>query len=82
MDSGAEDRRPVTKADRKRQKDKERKKAGKHQKKRLHVLQNPAKLDFRGWESKEEPWSLATTEDYIEWCHISKLFPVERHQVH
>jgi hypothetical protein len=82
MDVGTQETRPIMKGEKKRQKDKERKRPGKCQKKRLHVLQNPAKLAFRGWESEAEPWSLATTEVYIEWCHISKLFPLARHQVH
>ena len=73
---------PVTKADRKRLKDSLRKRGGKKMKKRLHVLNNPLKLAFRGWEDEPEPWKYSTCEEYIEWCHISKLFPHERHRMH
>ena len=51
-------------------------------KKRLHVLNNPAKLAFRGWENEPEPWKYSTCEEYIEWCHITKQFPHERHRYH
>jgi len=73
---------PVTKADRKRLKDSIRKRGGKKMKKRLHVLNNPLKLAFRGWEDEPKPWKYSTCEEYIEWCHISKLFPHERHRMH
>ena len=73
---------PLSKADRKRERDQTRKRGGKKMKKRLHVLNNPAKLAFRGWEQEPEPWKYSTCEDYIEWCHISKQFPLERHRFH
>lgn len=79
-DGAAEDR--LTGAERKRLKDKNRKRHGKKQKKRLHVLNNPNKLAFRGWEVEPEPWKYSTCEEYLEWCHISKLFPLERHRHH
>jgi hypothetical protein len=50
------------------------------QRKRLHVLNNPSKLAFRGWEDVPEPWTYADCEEYIEWCHIDKKFPPERHR--
>lgn len=62
--------------------DKNRKRAGKMQKKRIHVLQNPAKIAFRGWEAIPEPWSYNDCVNYIEWCHISKVFPLNRHNNH
>jgi len=61
---------------------KERQRLVKKHRKRLHVLRNPSKLAFRGWEDEEEPWSLDTCKEYIEWCHIDKVFPEERHNVH
>ena len=73
---------PLTGADRKRLKDLTRKRGGKRMKKRLHVLNNPAKLAFRGWENEPEPWKYSTCEEYIEWCHITKQFPHERHRYH
>jgi hypothetical protein len=50
------------------------------QRKRLHVLRNPSKLAFRGWEEVLEPWTYADCEEYIEWCHIDKKFPLEWHR--
>jgi hypothetical protein len=44
------------------------------------VLRNPSKLAFRGWEVVPEPWTYADCEEYIEWCHIDKTFPPERHR--
>ena len=79
-DGAAQDR--LTGAEQKRLKDKNRKRHGKKQKKRLHVLNNPNKLAFRGWEVEPEPWKYSTCEEYLEWCHISKLFPLERHRHH
>ncbi len=73
---------PLTGTDRKRLKDLTRKRGGKMMKKRLHVLNNPAKLAFRGWEDEPEPWKYSTCEEYIEWCHITKQFPHERHRYH
>lgn len=72
---------PMTSAERKREKDKNRARHGKLQKKRMHVFNNPAKIAFRGWEDEPSPWSLITCEDYIEWCHLSKLFAPHRHLI-
>jgi len=48
----------------------------------LHVLRNPTKLAFKGWEEVLEPWSFEDCVNYIEWCHIDKVFPKERHNHH
>jgi hypothetical protein len=65
---------------RKIERDKTRARRGNVQRKRLHVLRNPSKLAFRGWEEVPEPWTYADCEEYIEWCHIDKKFPLERHR--
>jgi hypothetical protein len=65
---------------RKIERDKTRARRGNVQRKRLHVLRNPLKLAFRGWEEVPEPWTYADCEEYIEWCHIDKKFPPERHR--
>jgi hypothetical protein len=44
------------------------------------VLNNPSKLVFRGWEEVPEPWTYVDCEEYIEWCHIDKKYPPERHK--
>jgi hypothetical protein len=51
---------------------------GNVQQKKLHVLNNPLKLAFRGWKEVPEPWTYADCEEYIEWCHIDKKFSSER----
>jgi hypothetical protein len=50
------------------------------QRKRLHVLSNPSKLVFRGWEEVPKTWAYADCKEYIEWCHIDKKFPPEQHR--
>lgn len=67
---------------RKEENDKKRKRKGAPQRKRLHVLQNPNKLAFRGWEDEPDMWTMATCESFIEWCHIDKKFPLSRHHFH
>jgi hypothetical protein len=62
------------------EKDKTRVWRGNVQRKKLHVLNNPSKLAFRRWEEVLEPWTYANCEEYIEWCHIDKKFPPERHR--
>lgn len=64
---------------RKREKDAGRIRRGTIHRKRIHVLQNPTKLAFRGWENAPEPWAYSTCERFIEWCHIGKKFPLHRH---
>jgi hypothetical protein len=85
MESGSEPETeqhpPMTTAERKREKDKNRPRHGKLQKKRMHVFNNPRKVAFEGWEDEPSPWSLITCEDYIEWCHLSKLFAPHRHLI-
>jgi hypothetical protein len=62
------------------ERDKTRVRRGNVQQKRLYVLNNPLKLVFRGWEEVPKPWTYADCEEYIEWCHIDKKFPLERHR--
>lgn len=59
---------------RKEIRDKERKRAGAKQKKRIHVYQNPLKLAKRGWEQWNGTWTFDMASYYVEWCHISKVF--------
>jgi hypothetical protein len=40
------------------------------------------KLVFRGWKDVPEPWTLANCCEYIEWYHIGKVFPEDRHNKH
>jgi hypothetical protein len=65
---------------RKIEKDKIRMRRGNIQQKRLHVLNNPSKLAFKGWKEVPKPWTYADCEEYIERCHIDKKFPPERHR--
>jgi hypothetical protein len=65
---------------RKIERDKTRVKRGNVQRKRLHVLRNPLKLAFKGWEEVPEPWTYADCKEYIERCHIDKKFAPERHR--
>jgi hypothetical protein len=67
---------------RKEEADKHRERWGAFQRKRLHVLRNPEKLVFRGWKDVPEPWTLANCCEYIEWYHIGKVFPEDRHNKH
>ena len=60
-------------------KDKTRKQRGNTHRKRWHVLKSSDHLAFKGWNEEEEPWTMQICEDYIEWCHIGKLFPTWRH---
>lgn len=72
----------MTAEERKREKDKYRRRNGVEQKKRVYVLLDPTAHAFAGWENKAEPWSLTTCEEYIDWAHISKNFPLVRHKIH
>jgi hypothetical protein len=67
---------------RKEEADKHRERRGAIQRKRLHVLRNPEKLAFKGWKDVLEPWTFADCCEYIEWCHIGKVFPKDRHNKH
>jgi hypothetical protein len=80
MDSNHHNRRAAKIA--KKEQDKGRRRHGKKQKKRLHILFDPEIKAFQGWEAVVEPWSLATCERFIEWCHIGKAFPPSRHAIH
>jgi hypothetical protein len=39
-------------------------------------------LAFGGWKDVPKPWTLANCCEYIEWCHIGKVFPEDRHNKH
>jgi hypothetical protein len=80
MDPDHEDRRAAKSA--KKEQDKGRRRPGKVYKKLLHILFDPDIKAFQGWEAMVEPWSLATCEKFIEWCHIGKVFPPSRHEIH
>jgi hypothetical protein len=67
---------------RKEESDKHRERRGAFQRKRLHVLRFPEKLAFRGWKDVPEPWTFADCCEYIEWCHIGKVFPEDHHNKH
>jgi hypothetical protein len=62
--------------------DRTRERRGAIPQKRLHVLRNLEKLAFRGWKDVPEPWTFADCCEYIEWCHIGKVFPKEFHNKH
>jgi hypothetical protein len=79
MDPDHEDRRAKIA---KKEQDKGRRRPRKVHKKRLHILFDPDIKAFQGWEAVVEPWSLATCEKYIEWCHIGKAFPPLCHAIH
>lgn len=81
MDSHLHKRR-VPKVARRELHDKGRRRHGKKQKKRLHILFDPEIKAFQGWETVDEPWSLTTCERFIEWCHIGKAFRTSRHSIH
>jgi hypothetical protein len=51
------------------EKDKTRVQRGNVQRKRLHVLNNPSMLAFRGWEEVPKPWTYADCEEYIPERH-------------
>lgn len=60
----------------------DRPRAGKKHKKRVPLLIHPKIKAFKGWRSEPEPWSYGTVKKYVDWCHISKLFPLYRHGKH
>src|SRR5579875_4191450 len=62
--------------------DRNRPRPGEKHRKRLHVLRNPNKLAFAGWREKPDPWTMEDTIEFIEWCHIDRLFPEHRHNHH
>jgi hypothetical protein len=62
--------------------DKGRKRSGKIHKKRVAILIHPKIKAFKGWRNEPEPWSYKTVCKYVDWCHISKLFPLCRHKEH
>lgn len=69
-------------AERKKIKDKGRRRPGHRHKKRLHILYDDKQKAFNGWEDVQNTWTYQMCENYIEWCHISKLFSFSRHTPH
>jgi hypothetical protein len=67
---------------RKEEADKHKERRGTIQRKRLYVLRNLEKLAFRGWKDVPKPWTFVDCCEYIEWCHIGKVFPEDRHNKH
>ncbi len=51
-------------------------------KKRLHILIDPNAKAFSNWENVQGVWTFADCEKYIDWCHIGKAFPLQRHSKH
>ncbi len=51
-------------------------------KKRLHLLIDPSAKAFPNWENVRGMWTFADCEKYIDWCHIGKAFPLQRHSRH
>jgi len=35
-----------------------------------------------GWWSVTNPWMHYVTSQYVDWCHIHKFWPVQRHDIH
>jgi len=66
----------------KAERDRIRQRPGNKHRKRLHVLQTPKKLAFRGWNEVLDPWSFKTCTNYIEWCYIDKAFSKEWYNYH
>ena len=64
------------------QRDRMRDQRGKPCRKCLKVLDNPQKLAFRGWTDVPEPWTFEHCKQYIEWCHIEKVFKRDRYLTH
>lgn len=52
------------------------------QRKRLYVFQNLEKLAFNRWNHVPEPWTFGDYREFIEWCHIGKVFPKDHHNKH
>jgi hypothetical protein len=72
----------VTAAERKTQRDTSRKRKGKKVKRNHQILLDPTQLAFPGWETVDGVWDQKTVKMYISWCHIDKLFPLRRHELH
>ena len=64
------------------QRNRTRDRRGKPCRKRLKVLDNPHKLAFRGWTDVPEPWTFEHCKQYIEWCHVGKVFKRDRYLAH
>lgn len=61
---------------------KRKKSHGGSQKIRRYELFDPTVKAFVGWEEAPMPWTQSTCKRFIEWCHIDKVFPNWRHEVH
>ena len=64
------------------QRDRTRDRRRKLCRKRLKVLDNPHKVAFRGWTDVPEPWTFEQCKQYIEWCHVGKVFKRDRYLAH
>jgi hypothetical protein len=53
-----------------------KRRTGRIAKKRLHIFMDHSKLTFNGWEDVAEPWNFQNCEAFIDWCHISRGFPL------
>jgi hypothetical protein len=63
--------------------DKKRKKrSGRIAKKKLHIFMDQTKLAFNGWEDVAKPWNFQNCEAFIDWCHISRGFPLKCYKNH
>lgn len=49
---------------------------------RLEILRDDNILAEDGWRSEIQPWTYCVCSKYIEWCHIDKHWPEERHKKH
>jgi hypothetical protein len=61
---------------------KRKKRTGRIAKKRLHIFMGHNKLAFNGWEDVAEPWNFQNCEAFIDWCHISRGFLLQRYKNH
>ena len=55
-------------------KDRGQERRGQLCRKRMKVLNNAEKLASRGWKDVPEPWTYEKCKQYIEWCHVGKVF--------
>jgi hypothetical protein len=55
---------------------------GKRHELRYEVLRDNELIAEIGWRNEIQPWSYRTCTKYIDWCHIDKHFPEEKHETH
>ena len=51
-------------------------------KKRLHILLDLNSKAFPNWQDVQGMWTLEICEEFIDWCHMGKAFPLARHSFH